>query len=532
MRFSALAFLGIIMATSGVVIAIPGITPPPPNMGATGNSTNLPPHVFNIPEKDRLQFCGKGTADSNTYVNEYSIPTPCTQPLAITSDSIGNIWFIQTNTGNIAKFDPRNQTFSEFENPSWPPNARSMMWGMDYSPDNSIWYSDDAHDSIWRFSIDDEQYARLNFPSNGNALPQRLVVDGSQILINDFLENKLTILDASAYAEEDPFISIPSPIAANSVTGGFVQDAESNIWYTNWIPEGGGGLLVKFAYGEYTLDSSSSSSNDSDDMDLIRNHTKSFQLPREIGSINGIVLDDSADNLWMVDTTGSYFYKFSINDQLFTKYITSPVPESAYGNHTGLIKSTPLSRPYWTGLTIDGKIIFNEQTANRIGTFDPQTEKLVEYSIPSKNPVWADCGLELDCGIAQSFDFTVVDQKIWFTEWVANNIGVIDTSVPLLVDVAVGADTVYYNDDEPLVILNMTSSTDIDVKLVINSASGGISVAIPSNFVDFRLLENETVNIPISIIVSDVLPAGKYKILFGAQTSDVTVSQFFNLVVG
>ena len=78
-------------------------------------------------------------------------------------------------------------------------------------------------------------------------------------------------------------------------------------------------------------------------------------------------------------------------------------------------------------------LYFNEQTANNISVMDPKTQSLVEYHVPSKNPNWGDCdsGTEVldDCGIAQIFDFTIDGEKIWFTEWVENNIGVVDTSV-------------------------------------------------------------------------------------------------------
>ena len=76
----------------------------------------------------------------------------------------------------------------------------------------------------------------------------------------------------------------------------------------------------------------------------------------------------------------------------------------------------------------------NEQTANRIGVFNPSSETLVEYTVPSRNPNWADCSdvdVGLYCGVAQVFDFAVDGEKIWFTEWVENNIGVVDTSIPL-----------------------------------------------------------------------------------------------------
>ena len=44
----------------------------------------------------------------------------------------------------VAKFDPVTETFREYENPLWPQGGRSMMWGIDYGPDGSVWFTDEA----------------------------------------------------------------------------------------------------------------------------------------------------------------------------------------------------------------------------------------------------------------------------------------------------------------------------------------------------------------------------------------------------
>ena len=168
-----------------------------------------------------LQFCSTNEyAMSNEYVKEYKIPTTCTQPLAITVDHNGIVWFAQTDTGKVAKFDPLTETFTEYANPVWdnieksfilnaiknnakPEKLRSMMWGMDAFPDGSIWFTDERTDAIWKFSIDSESYDRISYtqadnegnPYEGNSLPQKLVIDGSKIIINDFTGGKLSFLD-------------------------------------------------------------------------------------------------------------------------------------------------------------------------------------------------------------------------------------------------------------------------------------------------------------------------------------------------
>ena len=65
------------------------------------------------------RFCSTNEqALSNEYVKEYKIPTTCTQPLAITVDHNGIVWFAQTNTGMVAKFDPVTEVFTEYHNSS------------------------------------------------------------------------------------------------------------------------------------------------------------------------------------------------------------------------------------------------------------------------------------------------------------------------------------------------------------------------------------------------------------------------------
>ena len=74
-----------------------------------------------------LQFCSTNEyAMSNEYVKEYKIPTACTQPLAITVDHNGIVWFAQTGTGKVAKFDPLTETFTEYANPVWENIEKSI----------------------------------------------------------------------------------------------------------------------------------------------------------------------------------------------------------------------------------------------------------------------------------------------------------------------------------------------------------------------------------------------------------------------
>ena len=83
----------------------------------TSTETGNPLDNYLLEQQDEM--CGTGEAVSNSFVTEYKIPTVCSQPLAITTDPSGIVWFVQTNSGNLAKFDPVKEEFTEFDNPIW-----------------------------------------------------------------------------------------------------------------------------------------------------------------------------------------------------------------------------------------------------------------------------------------------------------------------------------------------------------------------------------------------------------------------------
>jgi len=518
-------FFGTILLTSTVAISLPNLMAPfDPDSEKTMTGTP----ADNFPDVQRAQFCGSGIAKSTTFVKEYSIPTVCTNPLAIVNDFEGNVWFAQTNTGKLAKFNPITETFTEYDNPGWPPNGRSMMWGIDYSPDGSIWYTDETFDSIWRFTPHDEKYLRLQYPSEGDSLPQKLKVDGSQIIVNDFTGNKITFLDPTQSGEDLSFLSLPSPVS-DSVTGDFAIDAENNVWYTNWLFQQGG-VLVKFDQEGYRAAVATSG----EDFLPLMDHIDVLPLPENLLTPNGAAATEDG-KIWLVDTSSSNFFSFNPQDEKFTQYVTSDPALSTFGNATGVIK-TPISRPYWIETNNMGQLVFNEQTANRIAVMDPKTESLVEYFVPSMNPNWGDCGEMENCGLAQIFDFSIKGEKIWFTEWVENNIGVVDTSITLPLDIQLDTNNAFLKAGQTMdfsYIVSPQSPRDLfDVSLILSDSEEFLDIVPkinqPKNFkLDFdapRVVE-------LSLVSSEDAVPGTYKVLLGIQTDEVSVSKFLTIVI-
>ena len=537
-----------IMLASGVTIAIPASFFENSNttLDSLDGTDPYDPASLDYIGDERLQFCGvNDKAKSNSYVKEYKIPTPCTQPLAITTVPDGTVWFAQTNTGMIAKFDPSSETFTQYPNSDWdklqtvwieeakkqnalPIKLRSMMWGMDYSPDGSIWYTDGDNGAIWKFSLSDESYHVLSFPREDDSeqvFPQRLEVDGSRIIINDLFGSKLSFFDFVQVGQAIRTFGIPSPIS-ESLTSDFTIDSEDNVWYTTWIPNEAG-ILVKFDYPKYEKQQAISSTIT--DGLLLQEFIDFYQFPSGMDTPNGIAVGPN-EKIWIADTSGNFFFSFDPEIEKFTKYVTSIPHEDSYGN---LKLPTYSSNPYWIEL-LDEKLVMNEHNANRIAVFDPITETMVEYTVPSRNTSWADCeGIEY-CGISQVFGFTVDGKKIWFTEWVENNIGVVDTSISLPFDIDLDRENIILKRGETTEIILEFSSTDIAPHghlVNISTTSLFADLIINPESTEFYSNDSDSESIIVQITASDSALPDTHKVLLGAYNDEIAISKFITVTI-
>ena len=314
-------FFGGILLTSTIMFALP---PPDPTMSQEelefGNTmdgfTKTGTPMDNFPDEQRATFCGVEDAKSNTYVTEYKIPTLCTQPLAIKVTPDGNVWFIQSNTGNIAKFNPLSEQFTEFENAFWPEQGRTMSWGMDYSPDGTLWYTDGTYDSIWKFNTITETYDGIAYPAEASgSLPQKLEIDGSNVFVNDFTGGKITIFDLAQNMDGVTYMSVLNPIP-EAFTGDIAIDSNNNLWYTNWVVDTTG-FLVKLNLEDYQSEVSIDDSEGT-----LEKYIEVFDFPNDLNTANGLSIDQNGD-VWIADTSSSFFFKFDPTTEEFTKYITT-----------------------------------------------------------------------------------------------------------------------------------------------------------------------------------------------------------------
>ena len=158
------------------------------------------------------------------------------------------------------------------------------------------------------------------------------------------------------------------------------------------------------------------------------------------------------------------------------------------------------------------------------------------------NPNWGDCdsGIRVldNCGIAQIFDFTISNDKIWFTEWVENKIGVVDTSVPLPLAIELEKNTLNLTSGESqefqYIISVESQNDDLDLFLVAVATHDFLTIDVLDNSADLIAIVDEsaeTIVIPTVISASDDALPGTYKILLGTQSGDVTISKFLTVII-
>lgn len=507
-RLLAFALMAVFIVS---VVSVAGLSMGNQNPEQTTTETLTGTPADNYPVDKRSTFCGTNSTKSNNYITEFNIPTFCTQPLAITTDPSGNVWFTESNTGKIVKFDPFTRLFTEYENPNWPKGDRAMMWGISYATDGSIWYTDETHQVIWKFIPDEKNFYSFKYPlsKEGKAFPQRLVLNGNQILVNDFDGNKITFFDSTQSGPEIKYSTVDSP-TTDTVTGALTIDSNKKIWYTVWNFQTGEGNLIRY--------------------DPQTSNGTRFNFPLGMHAPNGISADKQ-DKIWLSDTSSSFFFVFDPQSERFTKYITSPPQETTYGNATGLIK-TPATRPYWNSFDETGRLWFNEQTGNSIAVFDPSKESLVEYLIPSQNPNWSDCNGIEECGVAQVLDFTINKDKIWFTEWVENNIGVLDSSIPLPIDVDVDKRNLTLGRGEnTTVLLTITPKVDLTGSITLTAANTATVKDIKVTSEKQIAPGNQPKTVPFTISIDNFALSGTSKVLVGARYQEVTVSQYVTVTV-
>ncbi len=90
------------------------------------------------------------------------------------SDSGGNIWVSEWNSGKLGMFDPEMNLWKEWKLPGNNPKPYAVY----VDANDKVWISDFGSNSMYRFDPLDESFNKFDIPSSGANIRQILGIDG------------------------------------------------------------------------------------------------------------------------------------------------------------------------------------------------------------------------------------------------------------------------------------------------------------------------------------------------------------------
>jgi virginiamycin B lyase len=372
------------------------------------------------------QFCGlTSIPNSNNYITEYKLPHTCEMPLGIAVDSLaGKVWYVSTKQGTLGSYNLITKKFDkEIAIPIWKvrqnPIDFSDVWSVKVSgKGESIWFTDDKQNAIWRYSkasgfeiykIPEKSQAfgtispvSLDFDSKGNlyfvGIHSPVLWFGNITQMKNGTSNGITKIPM-------PTNGFKGVDSRQISTGSIAVDNKRNVI---WIS-----MLAIFK-GEILRYNTTSRSFDT------------FVLPEQLSFPVGLAIDNNG-NLWATDHGTSIFYMLNTINQKVTMFATSKASPKIYGlNDSSSLPEGSNTLPYWIQKgPDDGSLWFNEHQGNKIARFDPVSNTLYEYWIPTQDRYWGDCpSNSKTCGIANVLQFSRGENgQTWFAEWSENKIG-------------------------------------------------------------------------------------------------------------
>ena len=382
-------------------------------------------------EEYETHLCGASFEKRTKYIQEHTMPFPCSQPVGITvhqeqqeNNRTGpsKVWIAATWIGYLVVFNPDSQRFSDFiEIPNWKTKGvfGSMVWDMEFDKKGDLWFTDQVNNAIWRYFPTDKKFEMYKVPTNGS-YPSSIDFDSQgRVWFSEIFGKKLGVIDPAKasnnttngiqeyqlnLSEDEGFETMgPLTITNNDDSN---DNNNETVWFTAVdFPEAG--HVIKF--------------------DINEKKFEVLTLAEGVGVPVGIVEDDKG-MLWINDHATNLFFMFDPQTGKAVKYSTS-LPTS---------RNTTTTLPYYNTFR-DGKLWFNEHEGNAMAYFDIANSTLVEYQIPTRSEAWGNTSNPLQ--------FTLDNNgSAWFTEWTENKIGLLDSekskNLPLWISVPANSTTI------------------------------------------------------------------------------------------
>jgi streptogramin lyase len=382
---------------------------------------------------NNIQFYNSSHINS-PYIKEYSMPKG-TWPNGILVDTKGIVWTVGAKSHSLISFDPKQgRIVSEFpikknglettdiKSPSKESKIPLVTWAVvEDKKDSSIWFSQaDSPNPLWRF---DPSTKTFDVIENISGAPYQMKVDNKtgDIWFTTYTDNKLGVIqnienkktakitasDATHNKGNDSikhYAVKEFDLGTQAFPSGLYLEGTDSIWITQSLND-------KLLHFKVIRDG---------DNGRVINVTKVLEVPfsadakKLFAGPYDIVVHGT--DLWVTEHDANFLTKYNTNSHVVTKFPTSNNPHQF------------LSLPFWLRETQDGHgLWFNEHYGNRIAFFNTVDSTLTEYEVPTRNQSLGYIGNALNIAV----DPVASDNKLWFSEYNHDKIGVVDRTVPI-----------------------------------------------------------------------------------------------------
>jgi virginiamycin B lyase len=421
---------------------------------------------------------------SSKYITEFDINSN-SEPNAITTDSVGNVWFTLGSEDSIAVLNPLNSTVHQYRLPE-SKNATLLSWGIAVDDSNGIvWFTDEISNSIWSFDTSRGSFMqyKLSHPGSG---PFQIAIDpsGNVWFTETDAGGRLGEINTQGILSEYrvPLTSTYNLGTNSSGPAGITIGKDGTIWFAETY----GNAVGSFTYGTF--------------------HTYPIQ---GLLSPTGIALD-SFGNLWITQHGSSDITEFNPS----TKYLRT-ISTSVIGITTSL--------PYFVRVDSQNNVWFNEHYGNAIAKFTPSSGSLVEYEIPTRIASIGNISGAVTMALGPN-------GHPWFTELYSGKIGTVNpdistnfqtepnVSVNNLVPVTQSTSasirlSVISNVNDPIILKSYTADSVAGLSVTFSPSTG------EGNFTSYVSIKSD----------SSQVGQGIFYVTLSAETQQLVVSQIIQV---
>jgi virginiamycin B lyase len=146
-----------------------------PETGKFTDFWDVAPHTYGLePDNDRnIWFTNPGTgqigkADWKTLkIQQWTVPTPGGYERRLAFDSKGILWFGEYENGKVGRFDPKTETFKEYDLPG---GKDVFPYAIGIDQEDYVWYSSYYRDTLGRLDPKTGNITEYPFPHSENTI--------------------------------------------------------------------------------------------------------------------------------------------------------------------------------------------------------------------------------------------------------------------------------------------------------------------------------------------------------------------------